>query len=136
MDQYSQKLLDHFFHPRNMGKIKNPDGVATVGNPMCGDVLRLYIRVKDNKIEDIKFETLGCAAAIGVSSALTEMVKGKTIEEALKIKNDDIVKELGGVPTTKVHCSILGEQALKKAIEDWKKKVVNSKAGLSLSLEK
>lgn len=122
MHQYSQKLLDHFFHPRNMGKIKNPDGVGVVGNPQCGDVLKLYIKVKNNNIVDIKFETLGCAAAIGVSSVLTEMVKGKKIEEALKIKNDDIVRELGGVPATKVHCSILGEQALKKAIEDYNRK--------------
>ncbi|MFN3301617.1 MAG: iron-sulfur cluster assembly scaffold protein [Patescibacteria group bacterium] len=119
---YSKKLLDHFFHPRNMGKIKNPDGVGTAGNPMCGDVLRLYIKVKDNKITDIKFETLGCAAAIGVSSALTEMVKGKTIDEALKIKNEDIVKELGGIPPIKFHCSVLGAQALEAAIKDYQKK--------------
>lgn len=118
---YSKKLLEHFFHPHNMGKIKNPDGVGVAGNVMCGDVLKLYLKIKDNKISEIKFETLGCAAAIGVSSVLTEMVKGKTIEEALKIKNSDIVKELGGVPPTKVHCSVLGEQALKKAIEDYQK---------------
>ena len=119
---YSDKLLDHFFHPHNMGKIENADGIGVVGNPNCGDVLKLYLKIKDNKIEDIKFETLGCAAAIGVSSVLTEMVKGKTIEEALKIKNNDIIKELGGVPQVKVHCSVLGEQALKKAIEDWQGK--------------
>ena len=122
MDQYSKKLLDHFFHPHNMGKIKNPDGVGVAGNPQCGDVLKIYLKIKDNKITDIKFETLGCAAAIGVSSVLTEMVKGKTIDEALKIKNQDIVKELGGVPPNKIHCSVLGEQALKKAIEDWQRK--------------
>jgi nitrogen fixation protein NifU and related proteins len=121
-NNYSDKLLDHFFHPHNMGKIENADGVGVVGNPNCGDVLKLYLKIKDNKIIDIKFETLGCAAAIGVSSVLTEMVKGKTIEEALKIKNNDIIKELGGVPQMKVHCSVLGEQALKKAIEDWQKK--------------
>lgn len=119
---YSKKLLDHFFKPRNMGKIKNADGVGVAGNPICGDVLKIYIKVKENKIADIKFETLGCAAAIAVSSVLTEMVKGKTIKEALKIKNKDIVKELGGVPPHKFHCSILGEEALKKAIEDWQKK--------------
>lgn len=118
---YSKKLLDHFFHPKNMGKIKDPDGVGVAGNPQCGDVLKLYIKVKNDIITDIKFETLGCAAAIGVSSVLTEMVKGKTIEEALKIKNDDIIKELGGVPPIKIHCSVLGEQALKKAIENWQK---------------
>lgn len=121
-NQYSDKLLDHFFHPRNMGKIENADGVGVVGNPNCGDVLKLYIKIKNNKISDIKFETLGCAAAIGVSSVLTEMVKGKTIEEALKVKNSDIVKELGGVPPIKIHCSVLGEQALKKSIEDWQSK--------------
>jgi len=122
MDQYSKKLLDHFFRPHNMGKIKDPDGVGVAGNPQCGDVLKIYLKIKDNKITDIKFETLGCAAAIGVSSVLTEMVKGKTIDEALKIKNQDIVKELGGVPPNKIHCSVLGEQALKKAIEDWQRK--------------
>lgn len=121
-NQYSDKLLDHFFHPRNMGKIENADGVGVVGNPNCGDVLKLYLKIENNKISDIKFETLGCAAAIGVSSVLTEMVKGKTIEEALKVKNSDIVKELGGVPPIKIHCSVLGEQALKKAIEDWQSK--------------
>lgn len=119
---YSKILLDHFFHPHNMGKIEDADGIGVVGNPNCGDVLKLYLKIKDNIISDIKFETLGCAAAIGVSSVLTEMVKGKTIEEALKIKNADIIKELGGVPSVKVHCSVLGEQALAKAIEDWQKK--------------
>jgi nitrogen fixation NifU-like protein len=122
MFKYSKKLLDHFFHPKNMGKIKNPDGVGVAGNPICGDVLKLYIKIKKNKIADIKFETLGCAAAIAVSSVLTEMVKGKTIDEALKIKNEDIVKELGGIPPQKIHCSLLGEEALKKAIKDWQSK--------------
>jgi len=126
-NQYSQKLLSHFFHPRNMGKIKNADGVGVVGNPNCGDVLKLYIKVKNNKIIDVKFETLGCAAAIGVSSVLTGMVKGKNIESVLKIKNADIIKKLGGMPIAKVHCSVLGEQALKKAIEDWRSKVASNK---------
>lgn len=121
-NNYSQKLMDHFFHPHNMGRIEDADGVGVVGNQQCGDVLKLYLKVKDNKIIDIKFETLGCAAAIGVSSVLTEMVKGKTIDEALKIKNQDIIEELGGVPQTKVHCSVLGEEALKKAIENWRNK--------------
>lgn len=122
MNKYSKKLLDHFFHPKNMGKIDDVDGVGTAGNPMCGDVLQLYIKVKDNIITDIKFETLGCPAAIAVSSVLTEMAKGKTIEEALKIKSEDIVKELGGVPPYKIHCSVLGAEALKVAIEDYKKR--------------
>ena len=124
---YSKKLLEHFFHPKNMGKIKNPDGVGTAGNPICGDILKLYIKVKNKIITDIKFETLGCAAAIAVSSVLTEMVKGKKIDEALKIKNEDIVKELGGVPPHKVHCSVLGAEALKTAIEDYKKRQAKNK---------
>lgn len=126
---YSKKLLDHFYNPRNMGKIKNPDGIGEVGNPQCGDVLKLYLKIKDKKIKEIKFETLGCAAAIGISSVLTEMVKGKTIEQALKIKNSDIIKALGGVPKNKIHCSVLGEEALKKAIENWQRrqKVENRK---------
>ncbi len=110
-----------------MGKIKNPDGVGTAGNPICGDILKLYIKVKNKIITDIKFETLGCAAAIAVSSVLTEMVKGKKIDEALKIKNEDIVKELGGVPPHKVHCSVLGAEALKTAIEDYKKRQAKNK---------
>lgn len=121
---YSKKLLKHFFHPKNMGKIKNPDAKVTVGNPACGDLLTLYIKVKNNIIKDIKFETLGCAAAIAVSSMITEMAKGKTLEEAKKINPQKIAKELGGVPAVKIHCTQLGAEALRKAIENYQKKTL------------
>ncbi len=116
---YSDKVLKHFFHPHNMGHMKNPDGVGEVGNPVCGDILRLYIKVKDNKIKDIRFETLGCAAAIAVSSMITEMVKGMKIKDALKISKKDIANELGGLPAIKMHCSSLAEGALRLAIKDY-----------------
>lgn len=119
---YSKKLLKHFFHPKNMGKIKNPDAKATVGNPVCGDILTLYIKVRDNIIKEIKYETLGCPAAVAVSSVVTEMVKGKTLEEAKKINPQKIAKELGGVPPIKMHCTQLGAEALRKAIENYQKK--------------
>jgi len=119
---YSDKVLEYFHNPRNYGRIKNPDGIGEIGNPSCGDVLRLYIKVRDNKISDIKFETLGCAAAIAVSSMITELVKGKTLEEALKITKKDVADELGGLPDIKMHCSNLAEEALKRAIADYKKK--------------
>ncbi len=119
---YTEKLMDHFRNPRNMGRIENADGVGTVGNPVCGDVMKLYIKVKDNRIEDIKFETFGCAAAIGTSSMITELAKGKTLEEALEIKNADIAESLDGLPPVKMHCSVLAEDALKAAINNYKKK--------------
>ncbi|MDD5290883.1 MAG: iron-sulfur cluster assembly scaffold protein [Patescibacteria group bacterium] len=118
---YSKKVLKHFKNPHNQGVIKNADAVGKVGNPTCGDVMKIYIKVKDNKIKNIKFETLGCAAAIAVSSALTDMVKGKTIEEALKVTKDKIVKDLGGLPPVKIHCSMLGVEALHEAIKNYKK---------------
>ncbi len=117
--QYSEKVLDHFHHPRNVGMIKNPDGVGRVGNPICGDVMELYIKVKNNVIVDTKFKTFGCGAAIATSSIITELVKGKTIKEALKISNKAVVQALDGLPPVKVHCSLLAEEALKKAIEDY-----------------
>jgi len=125
--QYSKKVIEHFKHPRNQGKIKNADAIGQVGNPSCGDVMKIYLKISKNKtgekiIKDIKFETLGCAAAISVSSALTVMVKGKTIKEALKITKDKIVKDLGGLPPVKVHCSMLGIEALHQAIEKYNKK--------------
>lgn len=119
---YSKKLLKHFFHPKNMGKIKNPDAKVTVGNPVCGDLLTLYIKVKNNIIKDIKYETLGCPAAVAVSSVITEMAKGKTLEEAKKINPKEIAKELGGVPPIKMHCTQLGAEALRKAIEKYQSK--------------
>ena len=117
---YSKEVLKHFKNPKNMGKMKNPDGVGEIGNPQCGDILRIYIKVKDNKIKDIKFETLGCAVAIAVSSAITEMVKGGTIEKALKITEQDIADKLGGLPNFKMHCSNLASKALKKAVENYR----------------
>lgn len=119
---YSKKVLNHFKNPHNQGVIKNADAVGKVGNANCGDVMKIYLKIKGNKIEDIKFETLGCAAAIAVSSALTDMVKGKTIEQALKITKDKIVKDLGGLPPIKVHCSMLGVEALHEAIKNYKSK--------------
>ncbi len=119
---YNSKVKEHFLHPKNMGEIKNPDGVGKVGNPKCGDVMKVDIKVEGNKIEDIKFQTFGCAAAIATSSAMTEIVKGKTIDEAKKVSNDDVSKSLGGLPSIKMHCSNLAADALHKAIDDYEKK--------------
>lgn len=121
-DMYTEKVMDHFRNPRNMGEIKNPDGFGKVGNPVCGDVMAIYIRIKDEKIADIKFKTFGCTAAIATSSVLTEMAKGKTIDEALKITRDDVAKELGGLPAVKMHCSNLAADALREAIKDYRSK--------------
>jgi len=119
---YTEKLMEHFRNPRNMGRIEDADGVGKVGNPVCGDVMYIYIKVKENKIEDIKFETFGCAAAIGTSSMITELAKGKTLEEAMKITNNDVAKELGGLPPIKMHCSALAADALKAAINNYLEK--------------
>jgi len=119
---YSNKVLQHFKNPHNQGVIKNADAIGKVGNPVCGDIMKIYLKIKDNIIKDIKFETLGCAAAIAVSSALTEMVKGKTLDKALKITKDQIVNELGGLPPIKIHCSMLGIDALREAIGKFKSK--------------
>jgi nitrogen fixation protein NifU and related proteins len=122
--QYTKKVLDHFKNPHNQGQINNADAIGQVGNPACGDVMKIYLKIgKDNKnqevIKNIKFETLGCAAAISVSSALTDMAKGKTLVQAMKIKKDDVVKDLGGLPPVKVHCSMLGVEALHLAINKY-----------------
>jgi len=119
---YTEKVKDHFFNPRNVGEIKDADGVGTVGNPNCGDIMTIYIKVKDEKIEDIKFKTYGCAAAIASTSIATEMVKGKTLEEAEKLTRDDVANELGGLPAIKMHCSNLASDALREAIKDYRKK--------------
>lgn len=121
-DMYTKKVKNHFFHPRNVGEIKNPDGFGKVGNPTCGDVMAIYIKVKENKIVDIKFKTFGCTAAIATSSVLTEMVKGKTLDEALKVTRDDVANELGGLPAIKLHCSNLAADALREAIKDYRSK--------------
>jgi len=116
---YSGKVMEHFKNPRNVGEIENPDGVGHVGNPVCGDIMELYIKIKDGIIVDAKFKTFGCGAAIATSSMVTEMVKGKRIEEALKISNKAVAEALDGLPPVKMHCSVLAEDALKSAIEDY-----------------
>lgn len=121
-EQYTEMVKDHFFNPRNVGEIKDADGVGTVGNPICGDVMTIYIKVKDEIIIDIKFKTFGCAAAVATSSILTEMAKGKMLDEALKITRDDVANELGGLPAIKLHCSNLAADALREAIKDYRKK--------------
>ncbi len=122
MEAYSKKVMDHFMNPRNVGTIDNPDGVGEVGNPVCGDIMKMYIKVKDNKIVDIKFQTFGCGAAVATSSMVTEIVKGKTLEEALKTTNKEVAEALDGLPPIKMHCSNLAEQGIKAAIDDYKKK--------------
>ncbi len=119
MPQYSDKVMDHFTKPRNIGEIEKPDGVGEVGNPVCGDMMKFSIKVKDNRIEDVKYLTFGCGAAIAVSSMVSEMAKGKTLEEAKKITNKQVAEELGGLPGNKMHCSNLGADALHKAIDDY-----------------
>ena len=119
---YSDKVFELLKNPKNVGEIEDADGVGTVGNPTCGDVMRLYIKVEDGKIVDAKFKTFGCAAAIASSSMVTEMVKGMTIEEAKKISNKQVAAELGGLPPVKMHCSNLAEEALESAIADYHKK--------------
>jgi len=119
---YSEQVMEHFRNPRNVGEIENADGVGKVGNPVCGDIMELSIKVKDGKIDDAKFRTFGCGAAIATSSMVTELVKGKTIEEALEVSNKAVVEALGGLPPVKMHCSVLAEQALRSAIEDYRKK--------------
>jgi nitrogen fixation NifU-like protein len=119
---YSDQVMEHFRNPRNVGEIENADGVGKVGNPVCGDIMELSIKVNGNVIEDAKFRTFGCGAAIATSSIVTELVKGKTIDEALEISNKAVVEALGGLPPVKMHCSVLAEQALKSAIEDYRKK--------------
>ncbi|MCH3914778.1 MAG: Fe-S cluster assembly scaffold protein NifU [Acidaminococcaceae bacterium] len=120
--RYSKKVMDHFSHPRNVGEIEDASGVGEVGNPVCGDIMKIYIKVKDNVITDIKFNTFGCGAAIATSSMVTEMAKGKTIEEALKLTNAAVAEALDGLPPIKMHCSNLAADGLKAAIIDYKKK--------------
>ncbi|MBQ1610009.1 Fe-S cluster assembly scaffold protein NifU [Candidatus Ruminimicrobiellum ovillum] len=120
---YSEKVMDHFANPRNVGEIKDASGVGEVGNPVCGDMMKFYIKVENNIIKDVKFKTFGCGAAIAVSSMVSEMAMGKTIEEALALTNEAVAKELGGLPPNKMHCSNLGADALHKAIEDYKQKL-------------
>ena len=119
---YSEKVMDVFKNPKNVGEIENPDGSGTVGNASCGDIMMITLRIVDDVIVDAKFKTFGCAAAIATSSTATEMVKGMTVEEALKLTNRKVVEALGGLPAQKLHCSVLAEEAIKKAIEDYRSK--------------
>ena len=117
--RYSEKVMEHFRNPRNVGEIENPDGIGHVGNPVCGDIMELYIRVDNGIITDAKFKTFGCGAAIATSSMVTELVKGKSVEGALEISNRAVAEALGGLPPIKMHCSVLAEEALKSAITDY-----------------
>jgi nitrogen fixation protein NifU and related proteins len=119
---YSEKVMDHFMNPRNMGEIKDADAVGTVGNPACGDVMRLYLKVKDDKVLDAKFKTFGCGAAIATSSMATEMIKGKTVDESLRITNEAVAEALDGLPPNKMHCSVLAQEAIEAAIKNYKEK--------------
>lgn len=119
---YSEKVMDHYLHPRNMGEIEDADGVGLVGNPICGDMMKITIKVRGNRLEDVKFKTFGCGAAIATSSMVTELVKGKTVEEALKVTNKTVAEALDGLPPIKMHCSMLAEEGIKAAIEDYRKR--------------
>lgn len=119
---YSEKVLDHFKNPRNVGEIEGADGVGTVGNPVCGDMMSIYIKVKDDRIDDVKFKTFGCGAAIATTSMTTELAKGKTLDEAMEITRQDVADELGGLPPVKMHCSNLAADALHEAVKDYRKK--------------
>ena len=116
---YSDKVMDHFANPRNVGEIPDADGIGEIGNPKCGDIMKMYIKVKQGRIEDVKFKTFGCGSAIATSSIATEMIKGQTIEDALKLSNKAVVEALDGLPAHKIHCSVLAEQAIKSAIADY-----------------
>ena len=119
---YSEKVMDHFANPRNVGEIPDADGVGEVGNPTCGDIMKMYLKIKDGVITDVKFKTFGCGAAIATSSMATEMVKGKSIDEALQLTNKAVAEALDGLPPVKMHCSLLAEQAIHAAVEDYQKK--------------
>lgn len=120
---YSEKVIDHFQNPRNVGEIENADGIGQVGNPVCGDIMKIYLKIENNIIVEVKFKTFGCGAAIATSSMATEMIKGKTVEEALELSNQAVVEALDGLPPVKIHCSLLAEQAVKSAILDYYKKI-------------
>jgi len=119
---YSEKVMDHFMNPRNVGEIPDADGIGQVGNAKCGDIMKIFLKIKDNRIVDVKFKTFGCGAAIASSSMATEMIMGKTIDEALQLTNKAVAEALDGLPPVKMHCSMLAEEAIKSAIEDYKSK--------------
>jgi nitrogen fixation NifU-like protein len=135
MPIYSETVMDHFMHPRNVGEIPDADGIGEVGNPVCGDMMTFYIKIMDNKLEDVKYKTFGCGAAIAVSSMVSEMAKGKTIEEVVKITPAHVAKELEGLPKNKFHCSNLGAQALHKALYDYSQKKGITIPGLEIPEE-
>lgn len=122
---YSEKVMDHFMNPRNVGEIENPDGVGEVGNARCGDIMKVFLKIENNIIVDVKFKTFGCGAAIATSSMSTEMIKGKSVDDALALTNKAVAEALGGLPPVKMHCSVLAEDAIKAAIEDYKKNQAN-----------
>lgn len=119
---YSEKVMDHFTNPRNVGEIPNADGIGEVGNPKCGDIMKMYLKIENGTIKDVKFKTFGCGAAIATSSMATELIKGKSIQDALKVSNKAVMEALDGLPAVKVHCSVLAEQAIKAALSDYYKK--------------
>ena len=127
---YSEKVMDHFEHPRNVGEIEDANGVGTVGNAKCGDIMRMYLKVENGVIQDVKFKTFGCGAAIATSSMATEMVKGKTLKEALALTNKAVAEALDGLPPVKLHCSLLAEEAIHAAVEDYLKNHPEEAAGL------
>ena len=129
--EYTEQVMDHFMNPRNMGEMENPSGVGTVGNAKCGDIMRIFIKVEDDVITDVKFKTFGCGAAIATSSKATELVKGLTLEEAEKITNKMVMDALGGLPPVKVHCSVLAEEALHAAIQDYKDRLARGETPAS-----
>jgi len=119
---YTDKVVDHYSNPRNVGEIDNADGIGEVGNPVCGDIMKIYLKIENDVIVDVKFKTFGCGAAIATSSVSTEMIKGRTVEEALKLTNKEVVQALDGLPAIKLHCSILAEEAIREAIADYYRK--------------
>lgn len=125
---YSEKVMDHFMNPRNMGELEGANAVGDMGNPACGDMMRLYLKIENGRIADVKFKTFGCGAAIASSSMLTEIIKGMTIEEAKKITNEQVNEALGGLPPVKIHCSLMAEEALKAAFENYEKETAKRKA--------
>lgn len=125
MALYSEKVMDHFRNPRNIGTMENPDGVGEVGNATCGDIMRIYLKIENEIITDVKFETFGCGSAIASSSMATELIKGKPVKEALKITNKAVTEALDGLPAHKIHCSVLAEEAIQAAIEDYENKRIN-----------
>ena len=133
--EYTEQVMDHFMNPRNVGEMEDASGVGTVGNAKCGDIMRIYIKVENDVITDVSFKTFGCGAAIATSSKATELVKGKTIDEALQITNKMVMESLGGLPPVKVHCSVLAEEALHAAIQDYKDKMANGEKPASAEEE-